>query len=221
MQLTIIIWTLVCAIIIIVYPIFLFGKSSRIDFSEKQDDLLPLDSINLFSFDLKDRPLGWSFTIEIPELTEEVLFDNTVLFYLETEETCIKLPVNNESLGYTANVFKNVGKIYLTFKCIKDGVSNYSAPMCHLKSLKVLVVGPKFLYPKNKSIYQNEKYTIYNILKASRVNIHNYEETLEYLSNFCEIEFKGYRKNRVSLLPKTQVVSKNPSDKSKYSALQI
>lgn len=219
MQFTIIIWTLVCAIIIIVYPVFLCRKSSNKTFLKKENELLSFNSIELFSFDLKDGPLGWSFTIKIPELTEGVLFDNIVLFYLETEETCIKLPVNNESLGYTANVFKNIGKVYLTFKCIKDGVSNYSAPMCHLKSLKVLIIKPKTLDLNSKAIRRYENSTIYSVLKAAQVNIHDYEETLEYLSNFCEIHFKGYRKNRVHVLPKDIKIQESPIYKPKYSAL--
>jgi len=216
MQLTIIIWTLICAIVILAYPVFLYRKSISTNRRKKDNDFLLLNSIELFSFDLKDRPLGWSFTIKIPELTEDVLFEDIVLFYLETQETCIKLPVNNENLGYIANIFKNIGKVYLTFKCIKDGVSNYSAPICHLKSLKVLIIKSKTLPSKSKAIKHYENQTIYNVLKAAQINIHNYEETLEYLSNFCEIHFKGYRKNRVHGLPDNPSIEDNLIQKPKY-----
>ena len=131
MQLTIIIWTIFCAMAIIIYPFFLFNSAIKNSKSSKDDIDFYFSSIKLFSFDLKDRPAGWSFTIEIPEFTEDILFNHPILFYLETEETCLKLPVFNETLGYSANIFKSIGKAYLTFKCIKDGVSNYNAPMCH------------------------------------------------------------------------------------------
>ncbi|WP_422858723.1 hypothetical protein ACOKFD_15360 [Flagellimonas sp. S174] len=227
MQLTIIIWTLICATIIIAYPIFLYNRSSSIRYSKKDDKRLMLEHIKLFTFDLRDRPLGWSCTLEIPELTQDVLYDTTVLFYLETEETCLKLPVNNETLGYTANVFKNIGKVYLTFKCIKDGVSNYNAPMCHLKSLKMLIVKSDNFHLKSNSIYSQKKYPLHYILKTKGINIHDYEETLEYLSNFCEIDFKGYHRNRISPLPKNQPVLDTSSElgtskeNPKYSALII
>ncbi|WP_146129851.1 hypothetical protein [Flagellimonas meridianipacifica] len=181
-----------------------------------------MDSVKLLLFDLRDRPLGWSSIIEIPELTKDVLQENTILFYLETEDTCLKLPVNNETLGYTANVFKNIGKVYLTFKCIKDGVSNYTAPMCHLKSLKMLIIKPESFYPERSSVYgRKKKYSIHNFLKANGVNIHDYEETLGCLSNFCKIDFSGYHKNRVSMSLKNQFVSDASKRKPKYSALMI
>ncbi len=195
MQLTIIIWTLVCALVIIAYPFFLFRKTAKSLKTVILKEQLSLESVSLFSFDLQNNSLGWSFSIDIPELTDEVLFDNTLLFYLETQETCLKLPINNEVLGYSANVFKNVGKVYLTFKCLKDGVSNYNAPSCHLKSLKVLMVQPAKSSTNRFSIYNNRKNGIFRAFRIAGVNIHNYEETLGYLSNFCNINFKGHRKN--------------------------
>lgn len=223
MQLTIIIWTLICAIAIIAYPIFLSNKKTNSKaYSKRKNENLGLESLMLFSFDLKNRPLGWSFTLEIPELTENILMEDIIYFYLETEETCLKLPVHNEARGYTANVFKNVGKVYLTFKCIKDGVSNYSAPMCHLKSLKVLIIKSENLNPKNGSINNGVRHSLHNILRASGINIHNYEQTLEYLSNFCQIDFKGYRKNCISSTILENKSSTNlPEQKPQYSTLSM
>ncbi len=220
MQFTIIIWTLICATAIIGYPIFLYNKGAKSNYLPNHHDKLLLDSIILLGIDLKNRPPGWSFTLEIPELTEDILFSHTVLFYLETEETCLKLPINNETLGYSANIFKNVGKAYLTFKCVKDGVSNFTAPMCHLKSLKVLIVKQEIQPSNNFSVYSSEKYSLLYMLRATGVNIHQYEETLEYLSNFCEIDYRGYRKNCVLSPSENQseaTISKQISHYSSHS----
>ncbi|MEM6865235.1 MAG: hypothetical protein AAF575_08630 [Bacteroidota bacterium] len=200
MYLLVIVWAFICAFLIIAYPIYLYKKSSPSSFLNENELENSINQVELYSFDLKNKPMGWSLTLKIPEITEEVLFENTILFYLETDETCLKLPINNATLGYTANVFKNIGKVYLTFKCLKDGVTNYSTPPCHLHSLKVLLLKSQCSLSINSKIYNSPgNHRAYQLLKLANINIHDYEETLGYLSNISKIHFKGHYKNRVMI----------------------
>lgn len=94
------------------------------------------NTVELLSFDIREQLPSWSLSLEVPEITEEVLHKNPILFYLESEDTYFKLPMNNAAMGYKANVYKNVGKVYVTFKSLKDGVSHFHVPTNHLKTLR-------------------------------------------------------------------------------------
>lgn len=193
MHLVTIIWALICAMVIVAYPLYVFNKIKKVSPTNKESDITPLSYdyiLELISLDLRNTSTGWSFTIDIPQMSEENL-KHPILFYLETDETCLKLPLNNATLGYTAEVFKNVGKVYLTFKCLKDGVSNYHIPKCHLKKLKVLVLKPKRSNGKQESNFV--KTTLSQLLKENKVNLNNYDDTLIYLSNIADFDFKGHK----------------------------
>lgn len=188
-----IIWTLICAAIIIGYPIYLFNKSSS--FTDHQG-LMSSNTVELLSFDIREQLPGWSFSLDVPQITEDILFNNPILFYLESEETCLKLPISNTSMGYTANVYKNVGKVYVTFKSLQDGVSNFYVPAWHLTKLKILIIKSK-----DKRIYGDwgakpDRSTIHKGLAKAGVNIHDYEDILGYFSNIATIDFKGHFKTR-------------------------
>ncbi|MEO1487784.1 MAG: hypothetical protein AAFU57_18770 [Bacteroidota bacterium] len=202
MQQIVLYWSLLCAFIILAYPLFLSARAKQKNNTSKPKGLPFLgDSVELYSFDLSERSNTWSFTLNIPEITEEVLKSHLVFCYLETEETCLKLPIHNASKGYTANVFQNIGKVYLTFKCLFDGVSNYNTPKCHVKSLKMILVKKK-KYMKNRDILSHE--ALRDRLREIGVNLNNYEDTLGYLSNLAQVEFKGFRKNALAL-PKAPI----------------
>ncbi|WP_431130168.1 hypothetical protein, partial [Flagellimonas flava] len=96
--------------------------------------------VELLSCDLRGQLPSWSISLDVPQITEVVLCNNPILFYLETEESHLKMPLNNEALGYTANVYKNTGKGYLTFKCLKDSVSSFHVPAWHANQLKILII---------------------------------------------------------------------------------
>ncbi|TXN37280.1 hypothetical protein FVB32_03060 [Flagellimonas hymeniacidonis] len=193
MHLLTIIWTLICAAVIIGYPIYLFNKSySMIEAARECSSALSPNTVELISFDLKNQLPGWSFSLNVPQITEEVLYNNPILFYLESDETCLKLPLNNASLGYTAGVYKNTGKVYVTFKSLTDGVSNFYVPAWHVRKLKILIIKSR-----DKRIYGDwgakpNKSTIHKGLQKAGVNINNYEDILGYFSNIAAIDFKGH-----------------------------
>ncbi len=161
------------------------------------------NTVELLSFDIREQLPGWSFTLDIPQITEEVLRDNPILFYLESDETCLKLPLSNCKMGYRANVYKNVGKVYVTFKSIKDGVSNFYVPPRHLSKLKVLIIKPA--EPSiSKTMVAN------NNLASAGININDYEDVLGYLSNLARIDFKGHFITRMAKKPVKSIVKKDP-----------
>ncbi|MBS9462716.1 hypothetical protein KIM67_09855 [Flagellimonas sp. 389] len=194
MHLITIIWTLTCAAIIVGYPIYLYRKSlSLMAFNKKKSTIaMAPNTVELLSFDLKNQSPGWSFKLDVPQITEEVLYNNPILFYLESNDTCLKLPLNNAILGYSAFVYKNTGKVYVTFKSLADGVSNFYVPAWHLHKLKILIIKSR-----DKRIYGDwgakpDKSEIFKGLKKAGININDYEETLGYFSNIAAIEFKGH-----------------------------
>lgn len=195
MQVLTIVWTLMCAAVIIGYPVFLYKKSaSLIETSKERTSLFSSNTVELLSFDISNYFPGWSFSLNVPEITEEVLFNSPVLFYLESDETCMKLPLNNATLGYTATAYKNIGKIYVTFKSLKDGVSNFYIPSYHLRKLKVLIIKSQ-----DQRIYGDwsakpNRSEIYKSLQKAGININDYEDVLGYFSNIANIDFKGHFK---------------------------
>ena len=192
-----IIWALFCATLILGYPMYLLHKSSRsIEDFNKEQSLLKSDTIELISFDISHFMPGWSFKLDVPQITEEVLQNNPILFYLESSDSCLKLPFNNGAMGYTANIYKNVGRVYVTFKSLVDGVSNFYIPSWHINKLKILVVRTNNL--KGDSNIESKKATIYKAMQKAKVNINNYEEVIEYLSNIATIHYKGHSHNKVS-----------------------
>ena len=188
-----ILWTLICAAIIIGYPLYLFNKSSKPKGeTTDQNNGLRSNTVELLSFDIREQLPGWSFTLDVPELTEEVLCNNPILFYLESDNNCLKLPLNNAPMGYRASVYKNVGKVYVTFKSLKDGVSNFYVPAWHLSKLKILIIKSK-----DKRIYGDwganpSVSPIHKSLTKAGINIHDYEDMLGYFSNIATIDFKGH-----------------------------
>lgn len=206
MHLLTIIWTLLCAAIIIGYPIYLINKSASLIKNHKEfyRSSAP-NAIELLSFDIREQLPGWSFTLDVPQITEKILHNNPILFYLESEDSCLKLPLNNAAMGYKVNVYKNVGKVYVTFKSIKDGVSNFYVPTWHLKKLKVLIIKSR-----DKRVYGDweanpHKSIIHQNLQKSGININDYEDVLGYFSNITSIDFKGHfiakMPNKKSIVP--------------------
>ncbi|KQC30254.1 hypothetical protein [Flagellimonas eckloniae] len=217
MHLITIIWTLVCATIIVGYTIYLFNKSSSLDTPFKErSNLLANNTVELLSFDLKNQLPGWSFTLDIPQITEEVLYNNPILFYLESESTCLKLPLNNGTLGYTACVYKNTGKVYVTFKSLSDGVSNFYVPAWHLNKLKVLIIKSRDIKIYEDWVTKPGKSTIHKQLIKAGVNINDYEDMLGYFSNIATIEFKGHFS---STKPSIQARVKSPLLAKEYMKL--
>lgn len=188
-----ILWTLICAVIIIGYPIYLFNKTSSLTESALDHQrAMASNTVELLSFDIKEQLPGWSFTLDVPQITEDVLYNNPILFYLESENNCLKLPLNNATMGYRASVYKNVGKVYVTFKALSDGVSNFYVPAWHLGKLKILIIKSK-----DKRIYGDwgakpEVSPIHKGLTKAGINIHDYEDMLGYFSNIAAIDFKGH-----------------------------
>lgn len=192
MQLFTIIWTLVCAAIIIGYPLYLFNRPFTPNLTNKEDVNERSNTIELLSIDITKQLPGWSFTLDVPQITEDVLSNNPILFYLESEDACLKLPLNNTEMGYTANVYKNVGKVYVTFKSLNDGVTNFYVPAWHLSNLKILIIKSK-----DKKIYgewgkKSEKSIIHRNLRRAGINWNSYEDILGYFSNIAAIDFKGH-----------------------------
>ncbi|WP_190810774.1 hypothetical protein [Flagellimonas sp. S3867] len=199
MHLLTIIWTLICAAIIIGYPMYLINKSYTEHTTIKnQHSLLSSDTIELLSYDMSKQSPGWSFILDVPQITEETLHHYPILFYLETEETCLKLPLNNGTLGYVANVYKNVGRVYITFKSLLDSVSNYHVPPRHLINLKILIIKSKHKNTFNNDVGKSGKLMVYETLQRAGVNINNYNDVLTYFSNLAPIEFKGHFKPSAS-----------------------
>lgn len=197
---------MLCAAIIIGYPIYLINKSASLIKNHKEfyRSSVP-NTIELLSFDIREQLPGWSFTLDVPQITEKILHNNPILFYLESEDSCLKLPLNNAAMGYKVNVYKNVGKVYVTFKSIKDGVSNFYVPTWHLKKLKVLIIKSR-----DKRVYGDweaspHKSIIHKNLQKSGININDYEDVLGYFSNITSIDFKGHfiakMPNKKSIVP--------------------
>lgn len=197
MHLLTIIWTLFCATLIMGYPLYLLHKSSTF-FEESKHYSNPVKSgiVELISFEVSHYLPGWSFRLDVPQITEEVIQNYPILFYLESSESCLKLPLNNGALGYTANIYKNVGRVYVTFKSLTDGVSNFYIPSWHLSKLKILIIKPSDL--NGQPAVESKKSTIYKSLQKAKININNYEEVITYLSNITTIAFKGYTDSRNS-----------------------
>ncbi|NDV17231.1 hypothetical protein GO009_14495 [Muricauda sp. TY007] len=209
MHLLTIIWTLICAAVIIGYPLYLLNKSVSLT-KILQDDYKPMapNTVELLSFDIREQLPSWSLSIEAPHITEEVLHKNPILFYLESEDTCFKLPLNNAAMGYKASVYKNVGKVYVTFKSLKDGVSHFHIPTYHLKNLKILII--KF---SDERIYGNwgaspNNYTIHKSLEKAGINIHDFEDVLGHLSNIASIDFKGHYVAKMPQRKKVRTVTR-------------
>ena len=208
MHLLTIFWTLICAFAIIGYPIYLLHKSSSM-MKDHHDNCIPSEpnTVELLSFDIKEQLPGWSFSLEVPQITEEILRKNPILFYLESDKDCLKLPLNNASMGYMANVYKNVGKVYVTFKSIKDGVSNYYVPASHLKRLKVLIIKSKDERICGNQSASPSKTVMHNSMTKAGININDYEDVLGYFSNIASIDFKGHF---ISKVPKRNKVQRKP-----------
>ncbi|MEM9646977.1 MAG: hypothetical protein AAF969_00740 [Bacteroidota bacterium] len=188
-----IIWALVCAAIIAGYPIYLLRKSAKASKRIKQRTVSRAsNTIELLSFDLRGQLPSWSVSLDVPQITEEIICHCPILFYLETEDTCLKLPINNQALGYTANVYKNTGKVYLTFKCLVDGVSNFHVPAWHITNLKVLIVKPRNRMVQTLKKGLSYKTQIQTDLQRANINLNDYEEVLIYFSNRATLEFKGH-----------------------------
>lgn len=150
------------------------------------------NTVELLSFDIREQLPGWSFTLDVPQITENILRNNPILFYLESENSCLKLPLNNPAMGYKVNVYKNVGKVYVTFKSIKDGVSNFYVPTWHLKKLKVLIIKSEDSRVNGNWETGSNTSMIHKNLKKSGININDYEDVLGYVSNIASIDFKGH-----------------------------
>lgn len=193
MHLLTIIWTLICAVVIIGYPLYLLHKSASLMENHKESyrQIAP-NTIELLSFDIREQLPGWSLTLDVPQITEEILLNNPILFYLESEESCHKLPLNNPTMGYKVDVYKNVGKVYVTFKSIKDGVSNFYVPTWHLKKLKVLIIKSKDKRVNGDWDASPQRSAIHKNLEKSGININDYEDVLGYFSNITSIDFKGH-----------------------------
>lgn len=193
MHLITIIWTLVCAIIIIGYPFYLYNKSSTTIKTEEKNNTIPFsDTVELLSFDLRNQPPSWSFILEVPQITEDILYNNPILFYLESDSYCLKLPLNNATMGYTASIHKNTGKVYLTFKSLVDDVSNFCVPSWHLSKLKILIIKSHDKRRYGEWGLKHHKLSLYKELKQADININNYEDVLIYFSNIAAIDFKGH-----------------------------
>lgn len=191
MLLLTIIWTLICAMIIIGYPLYLFNKPSS---ANGTIGVMSSNTVELLSFDIREHLPGWSFSLDVPQITEEVLLNNPILFYLESEDTCLKLPLNNATLGYTAHVYKNIGKVYVTFKSLQDGVSNFYIPAWHLSKLKILIIKSRDKRICGDWGTKPERSHIHKGIAKAGVNIHDYEDMLGYFSNIATIDFKGHFK---------------------------
>ncbi len=186
-----IIWTLICAAIIIGYPLYLFNKSANPN--DHLGQISP-NTVELISFDIREQLPGWSFSLDVPQLTEDIVFNNPVLFYLESNNTCLKLPLSNTAMGYSAHVHKNVGKVYVTFKSLQDGVSNFYVPAWHLSKLKILIIKSKDKRINGDWAAKPEKSHVQKRLAKAGVNVHDYEDLLGYFSNIAAIDFKGHFK---------------------------
>ena len=141
--------------------------------------------VELLSFDLRGQLPSWSVALEVPQITDSILGNNPILFYLETEESHLKLPLNNEALGYTAQVYKNTGKIYLTFKCLKDSVSNYHVPAWHARNLKILIIRPRHVGSLGTNDQGSYKARLYQELKNAKINLSQLEDVLGYFDSMA------------------------------------
>lgn len=214
MHLLTIIWTLICALVIIGYPLYLLNKSAAL-VRKHQENLVAKEpnTVELLSFDIRKKLPGWSFSLDIPQLTEDILRESPILFYLESEDTCLKLPMSNTTMGYKANVYKNVGKVYVTFKSLKDGVSHFYVPNWHLSKLKVLIIKPQDRKIDGENNILQSKAMIQKNLTNSGININDYEDVLGYLSNITSIDFKGHfipQKTKGNKMPTKRVNPKKP-----------
>ncbi|MDC6361704.1 MULTISPECIES: hypothetical protein [Flavobacteriaceae] len=213
MQLFTIIWTLVCAAIIIGYPLYLFNRPSSLANFSKENTSGLFNTVELLSFDVTKQLPGWSFTLDVPQITEEVLSNNPILFYLESKDTCLKLPFNNADMGYTANVYKNIGKVYVTFKSLNDGVSNFYVPYNHLSKVKILIIKSKDQRINGDWGAKPEKSPIHRRLRRAGINWNSYEDILGYFSNIAVIDFKGHfvsqAPKRTGLKTKSSILQSN------------
>lgn len=190
-----VIWTLICATIIIGYPLYLFNTTNTLGkTSVRNQKLRESNTVELISFDIRDFLPGWSVCLDVPQLTDEVIRNNPILFYLESEENCLKLPLNNATFGYTAHVYKNVGKVYVTFKSLQDGVTNFYVPAWHLSKLKILIIRSKKSELNTDRNLTHKKSPGPLKVDNNLVNIQDYEDMLGYFSNFYTIDFKGHFK---------------------------
>ena len=207
-QLTII-WSLFCASLIIGYPIYLYHKS--LDFLHKVKKAKSSrvnNYVELLSFDLASQLPSWSISLNVPQITDEVLGYCPILFYLESEDGHLKLPLNNIAQDYTAQVYKNTGKVYVTFKCLKDGVSNYHVPAWHAKTLKIIIIKPSQANVLERNGKESFKTRTHKSLLSAGVNLANYESVLSYYNSLKQSADSSNSKSSAAMLTKfTQVVS--------------
>tara|TARA_R110002051_G_scaffold325854_1_gene432232 strand:+ start:3544 stop:4161 length:618 start_codon:yes stop_codon:yes gene_type:complete len=189
-----IIWTLFCAVIIIGYSLYLNKKATLSSICDKKgfNSNLVNNSIELISFDLQNEFPGMSCTLNVPEITDDVLKNYPILFYVKMDNNYRKLPLVNSKCGYTAIVYKNTGKIYLVIKSLADSVSNYYLPAMHLDSLKILIIKSRGEQSSTNWGARPNKLSIFKELAQMGIDIDNYDEVLGYFSNMAKIEFKGH-----------------------------
>ncbi len=190
---------------------YLLNKAMNVESKAKGQYIYkPSDMVELISIDLNHQLPGWSLNLDIPQITEDVLFNNPILFYLESADSYLKLPMKNIDMGYSANIYKNVGKVYITFKSLKDDVSNFYIPTWHLTNLKILIVKPHEHGIMVENGKKNSKHEIYRKLQKAGVNIENYNEVKEYFGNKAEISFNGQYSNDKLNQGKRAITSRAP-----------
>ncbi|WP_431128822.1 hypothetical protein [Flagellimonas flava] len=202
-----ILWALFCASVIVGYPIYLYHRSMVLLQKSKKSSVVKANNmVELLSFDLRGQLPSWSISLDVPQITEEVLCNNPILFYLETEESHLKMPLNNEALGYTANVYKNTGKVYLTFKCLKDSVSNFHVPAWHANQLKILIIKPRHVGALDHD-QDSYKVQVYKELKKAKINLSQFEEVLAHFNPMTNIDQPLRTTKGLVAAPKTQLSS--------------
>ncbi|MEX0363537.1 MAG: hypothetical protein AB3N10_21360, partial [Allomuricauda sp.] len=200
-----ILWALFCASVIVGYPIYLYHRSMVILQQSKKSTVIKANNmVELLSFDLRGQLPSWSISLDVPQITEEVLRNNPILFYLETEESHLKLPLNNEALGYTANVYKNTGKVYLTFKCLKDSVSNFHVPGWHATQLKILIIKPRHIGALDHD-QDSYKVQVYKELKKAKINLSQFEEVLGHFNPATKLKQPAIAAKNVNRGTKTSL----------------
>lgn len=189
MFLPMIVWTLFCATIIIVYSLFLCKKENG--FSEKKRNVNGVvfsESIEVHSYELVNNNSSWSYEINAPVLTDEIILNYPVLFYIKTSDGFVRVPNPSRKEGYKVSVSKKEGKVYLSFKSMVDEVSNFHLPSNYLIDLKVMIIKPEDNVSCSEWGAKTKEAIIFNKLRSVGVDVNDYESVLMHFNDLSKIQ---------------------------------
>lgn len=181
------------SVIILAFPLILSKGSNSPKINNIFEAFSLRDKVELYSFEIKNECSGWSFIIDTPPLTSEVIDECPIFFYIELEDGYQKLPYKDLKSGFKVSVYKREKRIYLTCKSLVDNVSNYHLPSNFLKTIKILVINANKEKEYSKWGCKFKKAILHKKLENAGVDVGNYNDVLGHFTEASYLlQFKGH-----------------------------